>query len=383
MQTYELLVKNRAVRGNSPDMTLVRTSVGIDQIHVLFDNPEWLDFPITVTFASKNDMVTQSLIVTAVDSSEWVAEATMTIPWEVIDETGSIRVTFQGTDANGNHIITAKGSPLSVEEAGDVEEGSVPDDAPSVDQWQQAYADAMTAVNNAASLVANLQGQLESIVSDAIGEVYDAVNIPIASEDTAGVIKIGAGLSMSENGVLSVDSVPVDMSSSVTTAISNLSLLARYAFDSTFNDGRFASAILKQQVLPKASNSKFGVVAPDNDTTFVNDSGIISAYRYVLPVATNDTLGGVKLDGNTIISNDGVISVETATPTTFGLVKPDGVTITVDNGVITASGSGSDGYILPKASSEQLGGVLIGDGLKIDSNGILSIDIEVADEVGF
>ena len=51
MQTYELLVKERSVRPNSKDMTLVRTSIGIDQVHILFDNAEWLGFPITCTFA--------------------------------------------------------------------------------------------------------------------------------------------------------------------------------------------------------------------------------------------------------------------------------------------------------------------------------------------
>jgi len=360
MQTYELLVKNRAVRGNSPDMTLVRTSVGIDQIHVLFDNPEWLDFPITVTFASKNDMVTKSLMVSSVDSDEWVAEATMTIPWEVIDETGSVRVTFQGTDANGNHIITAKGSPLSVEEAGDVEQGSVPEDAPAIDQWQQAYADAMTAVNNAASLVANLQNQLDSMVSNAVAEVHDAMDIPTASEDTAGVVKVGSGLTMSEDGVLSVGTVPVDISSTVATAIANLSLLAKYAFDSTFNDGTFASATLRGNMIPEvpiATEDSLGIVRPDN-TSVTIDNGVISAITYTLPVATNSVLGGII---------------------------PDGTTVVVDNnGVLSATGGGGDGgYLLPKASREQLGGIVVGDGLSVDENGVVSIDIANADEMMF
>lgn len=382
MQTYELLVKNRAVKGNSPDMTLVRTSVGIDQIHVLFDNPEWLDFPITVTFASKNDMVTQSLIVSPVDSNEWVAEATMTIPWEVIDETGSIRVTFQGTDSNGNHIITAKGSPLSVEEAGDVEQGSVPEDAPSVDQWQQAYADAMSAVGNAASLVANLQNQLDNMVSDAIMEVHEAIDIPVATEDTAGVIKVGTGLSMND-GVLSVESIPIDVSSDLLRSVTNLSILAKLAFDNTFSDGTLTSSTAKASALPKATSSTVGVVMPDNVTTFVED-GVMRAPQYVLPIATRIVPGGVMPDNETIINDMGVISVNTATPSTLGLVRPDGTTITIDNGVLTATGSGEGGYVLPKATTEQLGGVKVdGTTISVDENGVIGVAFQIADEVSF
>ena len=382
MQTYELLVKNRAVRGNSPDMTLVRTSVGIDQIHVLFDNPEWLDFPITVTFASKNDMITQSLIVSPVDSSEWVAEATMVIPWEVIDETGSIRVTFQGTDSNGNHIITAKGSPLSVEEAGDVEQGSVPEDAPSVDQWQQAYADAMAAVGNAASLVANLQSQLDNMVSDAIMEVQEAIDIPVATEDTAGVVKVGTGLSM-DDGVLSVSSIPVDISSDLLRSVTNLSILARLAFDNEFNDGTLVSSKAKADSLPKATSSTVGVVMPDNTTTFVED-GVMRATQYILPIATRIVPGGVMPDNETIINDMGVISVNIATPSTLGLVRPDGTTITIDNGVLTATGGGEDGYVLPKATTEQLGGVKVdGTTISVDENGVIGVAFQIADEVSF
>ena len=126
MQTYEILVKERAVRANSKDMTLVRTSIGIDQVHILFDSAEWLDFPITCTFAQGDDVITIPVTVTELRNSEWVAETTVVVPYEVIDMVGSIRVTLQGTDAQGNHIITAKGSPLSVEEACDVIEGLAP-----------------------------------------------------------------------------------------------------------------------------------------------------------------------------------------------------------------------------------------------------------------
>ena len=157
MQTYEILVRGRAVHPNSDDMTLVRTSIGIDKIHVLFDNDEWLDFALTVTFAqggADGPKVTQSLTPSTISGTEWVAEAECVIPYEVIEMTGPIRVTFQGYDTDGNHIITAAGAPLSVEEAGDVDDGEPPEPVPTISQWEQAYADAMAAAASALSAAA-------------------------------------------------------------------------------------------------------------------------------------------------------------------------------------------------------------------------------------
>ena len=132
MKTREVTVKGRSVASNG-DTRLVRTSVGIDQMHVLFDNAEWLDFPVKASFSNGDELVTVNLTLTSVTSTEWAAEATCTIPWEVIQEIGPIEVTFQGTDGTtGNHIITeVSGSPLTVVQEGEVDEGSLPNPNPT------------------------------------------------------------------------------------------------------------------------------------------------------------------------------------------------------------------------------------------------------------
>lgn len=263
MQTYELLVRNRMVVPNSNDMALVRTSVGIDQVHVMFDNPEWLEFPITITFAQGEEIVTQSLVVNAISGSdEWVAEATAVVPYEVIDMVGKVRVTLQGTDADGRHIVTAYGAPLRVEEAGDTVLGEIPSSAPTVDQWNQAYANAMAAANDAATLVASLQSQLDSMLSDAQAYIDQEKELALtpATSDAAGVVKIGNNINVTEDGTISVtfpassggSSSGSGMSTADRSALENLSRLAYYAFDTNFNsDGELQDDVkLKVSALP-------------------------------------------------------------------------------------------------------------------------------------
>ena len=267
MQTYELTVEGRTVKANSDDTTLVRTSIGIDQVHVLFDSAEWLDFPLTVTFAQKGVRpVTDSLVVSRVyDSDRWVAEATCTVPYEVIQMVGKIRVTFQGTDSDGRHIITALGYPLSVEEAGDVAVGDIPSDAPTVDQWRQAYADAMAAANAAQSLVSNLEGRLEQMVAEATASIEDEISgvlVP-ATTSTLGSVVVGSGLAVTDEGVLS--SVETNgITREQASQIANLARLAYFAFDTTIDQ----DGILREDVMVKGS-----ALPVDGTTISINESG--------------------------------------------------------------------------------------------------------------
>lgn len=383
MQTYEILVQNRAVRGNSKDMTLVRTSVGIDQVHVLFDSAEWLEFPVTITFAQGDELITQSLLVTTLNDSEWVAESTVTVPYEVIDMTGPIRVTIQGTDADGRHIITAKGSPLSVEESGDVVIGDLPSDAPTIDQWQQAYAQAMAAASAAQSVVDDMRSQIESIVAEAIASIPQQEAYGPATRSDLGLIKVGSGLAIMDDGTLS-SSASGGMSTNQAAALANLSKLAYLCFDVEFDiNGELKdTAKVKRSVLPLAGTTVTGMVMVDNETIVVDAEGKISSPVYILPIASSDALGGVKVGDNVTVSDEGELGVPVSTSESLGVVRPDGVTITIDeDGTLTASGGGGGGggYILPKAAKNQLGGVKVGNGLSIDRNGVLSIDTGIAD----
>ena len=283
MQTYELLVSGRAVRANSNDTTLVRTSVGIDQVHVMFDDAEWLDFPLTITFSQAGvEPVTQSLVVnTLAGESTWKAEATVTVPYEVIEMVGPINVTIQGTDSQGRHIITAKGAPLSVEEAGDVAIGDIPADAPTESQWHQAYADAMALINELASLKTTLEGQMndivaaaESAVSDNVDEAVSAIlgqyAVP-ATRESLGLVQVGSGLNVTDGGVISAATTN-GITSEQATQIMNLAMLAYYCFDTEFDDG---TGELKSNAKVKTSAIQLSEVV-DGTTVKVDDNGKIA-----------------------------------------------------------------------------------------------------------
>jgi len=387
MQTYEIMVEGRSVKANSKNMSLVRTSVGVDRVHVLFDNDEWLGFPVTITFASANDMVSQTVTLTSMDSDKWAAEAYADVPWEVIDENGSVRVTLQGTDSSGNHIITAKGSPLTVIEAGDAMIGDVPSDAPTVDQWHQAYADALAAVNAAQSAVSDLQDRLDSIVAEAESSLDDTIGSAItpATTESLGVVRIGSGVSVDEDGVISV-SIPSGggMTEGQERQLSNLAILAYTCFDTSFDESGILDegATVRRSALPVATDGLVGAVRPDGYSTTVDESGTLHATVYTLPLATEQSVGGVRPDGSTVLVSDGVISVPTATGAAIGLVRPDGTTISIsEDGVLTATGGGGDGgYILPTASETQLGGVKV-DGTTIAiQDGVISLALPNADD---
>ena len=298
MQTYELRVVERSVLANSADTTLVRTSIGIDQVHVLFDNAEWLDFPISATFTNASDSESRSTSLTVAEISggvEFVAEATCVIPWEVIQSIGAIRVTFQGTNSDGDHIITAAGAPLSVVEAGDVAEGSVPAGAPTQSEWEQAYADAMSAINQLSSKLAE---------ADAAIAAAEALEVPIATEDSAGIVQPdGTTTTVDENGVITCtlqpdlpiattevlggvmsdgDTIEIDdggvisVASNIADDVRDLSTALDYAFYATYDDeGALETATIKTDNLPIAGINNPGIVQVDGSTIVASVDGVI------------------------------------------------------------------------------------------------------------
>jgi hypothetical protein len=169
-------------------------------------------------------------------------------------------VTFQGTDANGNHIITAYGTPLEVEEAGDVVDGTMPADAPTINEWQQAYADAMAAVNRAQTLVTELESRLSDMVAGVEGDINETISeriaesTVVATDSTLGSVMVGSGLTINSAGVLSTTS-RYEIGAEQAAAIANLSSLAYYCFDTSFDDDGDLepTATLKTTAIPLES----------------------------------------------------------------------------------------------------------------------------------
>lgn len=191
---------------------------------------------------------------------------------------------------------------------------------------------------------------VDNVISATTGQEY---TLPIASSDTLGGIKIGTGLSIDDDGVVTVTSGP-----SGTTDYTQLTNKPQInSIELTGNKslsdlgiqpaGNYLTEIPDEYVTTTELDSTLSAYAKISDvptelSELNNDSGFITkdvndltnytlssslstvattgSYNdltnkpdipepYTLPVATNQTLGGVKVDGTTItITEDGTIS---------------------------------------------------------------------------
>lgn len=416
MQTYELAVTGRSVALNGGLSTLVRTSIGVDQVHVLFDNEEWLDFPVTATFANGEASVTQSVAMTAVDDGQYAAEATIPVPWEVIQEVGGISVAFAGTDASDNHIVTAaSGTPLTVDEAGEID-GSDPTGSPTTDEWHQAYAQAVQAGNDAATLVANLQDRVDAIVTDAEGridekidEIDTQVDVDVATTEAPGIVQPdGETITVDEDGVITAINVD-GMTDAQKSALANLQRLAAMAFDSVFEEGVLQEATVDPSALPLATQTTRGAVRPDGESLVLGQRGLLSvdpewvqsqlddidgAFTWEGFLESRSELPAVPRTGMTYIVGgvalfwDGLAWSE-LTPDMSGYVaKSEMVEITPAMVHAITGGSGEGGepvqpYVLPPATDSTLGGIKVGSGLRVAADGTLSLAITDGEEMEF
>ena len=149
--------------------------------------------------------------------------------------------------------------------------------------------------------------------------------LPAATGATLGGVIIGAGLSVSNTGVLS----------------SNV------------------------QSLPVASATVLGGIKIGSGLAIDSSTGIASVD---LPTASATVLGGVKVGSGLSIDSSGVLStsasaISIASPTSLGGIK-NGTSISVDQTTGVTN-------IVP-ATSSQIGGVIIGSGLAITATGVLS-----------
>lgn len=166
-----------------------------------------------------------------------------------------------------------------------------------------------------------------------------AYTLPTASGSTLGGVKIGTGLSIDVDGVLSATG---------------------------------------SYTLPIASSTILGGIKIGSGLSIDPSTGIVTAAgTYSLPIATASILGGIKVGtGLSINSTTGVLdatysySLPTASASVLGGIKV-GTGLSIDgSGVLSATGGS---YSLPIASATVLGGIKVGTNLSIDPvTGILS-----------
>lgn len=169
-----------------------------------------------------------------------------------------------------------------------------------------------------------------------IGDTDTGVNastnytLPAATTTSLGGIKVGANLSITDDGTLSANASQYELpiaSASTLGGIKvgeNLTITEDGVLSATASGGSYE--------LPIASTSTLGGIKISSDFTIDEDGTLHTTSSggsgYVLPVATTTTLGGVKQGTNVTIASDGTLS---ATDTTYS------VATTSQNGLMSSN----------------------------------------------
>lgn len=164
--------------------------------------------------------------------------------------------------------------------------------------------------------------------------------LPIASVETLGGIKIGAGLQISDQGVLSVTGGGVADAVAWENVTDKPTTLAGYGITDVTISG---------QMITLGSSS---ITIPSKTSELTNDSNFLTR----IPVATSSVLGGIKVGANLQVAGDGTLSASKV-PTLLS-------ELTNDSGFITS---------VPIASADTAGIVKVGTNLSIDGSGVLKV----------
>ena len=163
-------------------------------------------------------------------------------------------------------------------------------------------------------------------------------SVPVASNTTPGIVKVGNGLSVSGDGLISVSHDDLG--------------LAPIALSGEYADLQHA---------------------PTNISYFNNDTGYLTS----VPVASNTVLGGIKVGNGISVSGDGLISVS---HDDLGLapIALSGEYADLQHAPTNISYFNNDtGYLtsVPVASNTVLGGIKVGNGISVSGDGTISVDV--------
>lgn len=223
----------------------------------------------------------------------------------------------------------------------------------------QAFNELVDYINNYFS-DENIQEVLEPVIEEVVQQM-----IGTASADTAGMVKVGEGLSITQDGVLNNNNpTPYTLPSATTTTKGGVAV----------GEGLHLAA---------------------DGYTLVNDNPTV----YTLPTASADTKGGVKASSTLNVASDGTATVPSASTTVEGVVKYTAPIYKNDNGQLsvnyaTTSTSGvvraGDGMAvdnvgtltLRPASQSAVGGVKSGTGLTVANDGTMNLIPATANTIG-
>jgi hypothetical protein len=255
-----------------------------------------------------------------------------------------------------------------------------------------------------------------------------APTVPIASSSTLGAIKVGDGLSINSTGTLSTTysyTLPVASSSVLGgimvgggLAINNgvLSVTATYTLPTASNsvlggikigDGLTISNGFVSPNIGVAINGgtsplfyigqKHLIITGQGNVSVTSNNSNNEIYiNYNLPIATDTSPGGIIIGDGLYIDNAGALNVSGSYSYNIGLSGNTSAIVGNNDTVKFSEGAGIDishnndaiskiqtfEFEIKPATTNELGGVVIGNNILIDSNGSISIPIADSDTLG-
>jgi hypothetical protein len=218
--------------------------------------------------------------------------------------------------------------------------------------------------------------------NDSTGFFDLSWNLIPATSSTIGGVKIGDGVSISSSGTISVSTATYTLPVATSATIGGVKGGANILIDT--------NGTIRQQY-----STVYGAGLTSSDGAANTVTGVITRTASVL-IATTSSLGGIKIgNGLSINTSTGLTTVSTATTSTIGGVKisPAPAAIATDpSGALQLklnpiNGTGTQAVIvwntatstydfnwnLLPATSSTIGGVIAGNNINIDSNGIISV----------
>ena len=146
-------------------------------------------------------------------------------------------------------------------------------------------------------IAATIERYFPSVTADT--EIIPVLtSIPPATHDSLGGVKVGEGLSITEDGLLTADALNFTLTPATTSKIGGVKVGEGLSIT---NDGILSAAAQGFTLTPATADSMGGVIA---GVTMSIEDGVID---YYLPAASASQLGGVKV-GNSLTMTDGTLN---------------------------------------------------------------------------
>lgn len=168
----------------------------------------------------------------------------------------------------------------------------------------------------------------------------------VASTSSIGAVRIGDGINVDPNGLISVTSYSLPIATS--------QFLGGVKIGQGINisgDGTISATTATQYVLPVSSGTVLGGVKVGAGIN-VDAEGVISVTTgaFALQTATNVVLGGVRIGSGLSITASGTVSVSLATTSSVGGVRiGNGLDINPSTGVVSVNSSTTNAELLSGA----------------------------------